>query len=315
MREQFALIRKILIVSVVIIMLMSLLINTDGDLTMAGMTDLINRMINKPIVGTEVAELSKNVNSNLPKDIMIHKVEQPSTQIEYEAEFLDMLDAREFNRSFNYFGKKKNKTFDEDYPVITDALYSISSKHPEYMGYIDELNTTIESNGFLSEVTIVLIPRATSGNNKSIDEMLDAFELQAINVMDKLKNEGKISETQTEKQKARALYTWVVQNTKYKNENSVETSSGYGQIINGEAVCQGYVSSYNYLLRLAGIENVVGISGEVDGQPHIWTEAILDGKRTIIDVTFGDPMPDRGDKVDYKYFDISEIEMRKTHTW
>lgn len=148
-----------------------------------------------------------------------------------------------------------------------------------------------------------------------IDEMLDAFELQAINVIEKLKNEGKISESQSEKEKARALYTWVVQNTKYVNRNSVETSSGFGQIINGEAVCQGYVSSYNYLLRLAGIEDVKGISGQVDGQNHIWTQAILDGKKVLIDVTFGDPLPDRGDKVDYKYFDISEMEIRKTHAW
>jgi len=314
MKKQYAFIRKLLIISALLIMLVSLFINTDGDLTKTGITTLINNMVSKPIFETEDNDKSRNVNSNLPKNIMAHKVDQPSTKEEYEAEFLDMIDRREFSRKFNYIGKKQSKSIKEDFPVITDALHSISSQHPEYMSYIGEINTQIEGNGFLSEITISLIPRQTF-NNRNISQMLDEFEVGAINVIDGLKSEGKISENQSEKDKARAIYTWVVQNTKYLDRNSVATSSGFGQIVNGEAVCQGYVSSYNYLLRLSGIENVKGVSGQVDGQNHIWTEAILDGKRVIIDVTFGDPIPDRGEKVDYKYFDISETEIRKTHTW
>lgn len=315
MRKRNGFIIKTVLISMILVFSIALVISISDSFTKTEMGLAINKIINKPVVKTEDADLSKKVKSNLPKDIMIHKVEQPSTQNEYEAEFLDMLDTREFDRTFKYIGKKQNKTFEEEFQVISDAFYSVSSKHPEYMGYIGEINTEIASKGFSSEITIFLIPKSTLGNNKSVGEMLDEFELQAINVIEKLKREGKISVTQTEKEKARVLYTWVVQNTKYVNNNSVETSSGYGQIINGEAVCQGYVSSYNYLLRLIGIENVKGVSGHVDGEGHIWTEAKLDGERVIIDVTFGDPLPDREDKVDYKYFDINEKEIRKTHSW
>ena len=316
MRKLNVFIRKIVILSIVVTILLTLVVYISDYLPSSDMAVLINRFNNKqPIVKSVDTVVSENAKSNLPKDIMIHKVKQPLTQNHYEAEFLDMLDKREFTRTFKYTSKNEHKNFDEDFKVISHALHSVSSKHPEYMGYIGEINTKIVNNGFLSELTIFLNPKVDLENNKSIGEMLDVFELQATSVIEELKQEGKISETQTEKEKARVLYTWVVQNTKYKNRNSIETFSGYGQMINGEAVCQGYVSSYNYLLRLVGIENVKGISGHVDGEPHIWTEAILDGERVLIDVTFGDPLPDRGDKVDYKYFDINEMELRKTHSW
>lgn len=302
-------------ISIAFMFILLLLVYKNEDLKISESTLIINKLINKPIIKAVDTETSTNVKSNLPKDIMIHKVKQPVTQIQYEAELLDMLNTRELTRTFNYINKKQNKINDEDFQVISHALDSVSSKYPEYMGYINEMNTEIVKNGYFSEITILLIPKLALENNKDIGQMLDSFESKAINVIEKLKSEGKISETQTEKKKARALYTWIVQNTKYKNNNSIETYSGYGQIINGEAVCQGYVSSYNYLLRLVGIEDVKGVSGHVDGQPHIWTEAILDGERVIIDVTFGDPVPDRGIKVDYKYFDINEMELRKTHSW
>lgn len=314
MRKQNAFILKILMISIALMSLLLLIVYKNEDLKVSERTLIINKLINKTTIKTVEAEVSKKAKSNLPKDIMIHKVKQPLTQIQYEAEFLDMLDTRELTRTFNYINKN-HKINEEDFQVISHALESVSAKHPEYMGYINEMNTKIVKNGYFTEITIFLIPKLALDNNKNIGEMLDLFELEAINVIEKLKSEGKISDTQTEKKKAKVLYTWVVQNTKYKNNNSIETYSGYGQLINGEAVCQGYVSSYNYLLRLVGIENVKGVSGHVDGQPHIWTEAILDGERVIIDVTFGDPVPDRGDKVDYKYFDINEMEIRKTHSW
>ena len=315
MRKLNAFIRKIVITLIGLTILLTLIVYIYDYLPSSEIGALINGLIDEPIVTDVDREVFKNTDSNLPKDIMIHKVEQPLTQNQYEAEFLDMLDSREFTRTIKYISKNQSKINEDDFQVISDALHSVSSKHPEYMGYIGEINTKIVNNGFTSEITIFLNPKLASANNKSIGEMLDDFESEAINVIAKLKLEGKINEGQTEKEKARALYTWVVQNTKYKNNNSIETFSGYGQMINGEAVCQGYVSSYNYLLRLVGIENVKGVSGHVDGEAHIWTEAILDGERILIDVTFGDPVPDRGEKVDYKYFDINEMDLRKTHTW
>lgn len=315
MRRLNAFIRRIVIILIALTISLTLIVYINDYLPDLDIGVLINRIINKPSVETVDTEVLKDTNSNLPKDIMIHKVKQPLTQKQYEAEFLDMIERREFTRTFKYTSKNQFKNNEEDFQVISQALHSVSSKHPEYMGYVGEINTKIVNNGLTSELTIFLNPKSDLEDNKIISKMLDVFELEAINVIEKLKREGKISETQTEKERARALYTWVVQNTIYKNNNSIDPYSGYGQMINGEAVCQGYVSSYNYLLRLVGIENVKGIIGHVDGEPHIWTEAILDGERVIIDVTFGDPVPDRGDKVDYKYFDINEMELRKTHDW
>ena len=66
------------------------------------------------------------------------------------------------------------------------------------------------------------------------------------------------------------------------------------------------------MCKLLGI-NVYGIIGDASGD-HMWTVAILDGKKVHIDVTWGDGYKD-GVTANYNYFGASSEFMKKTHTW
>ncbi len=61
--------------------------------------------------------------------------------------------------------------------------------------------------------------------------------------------------------------------------------------------------------------NKVGLKSSFRSEgPHAWNMAMLDGKLGYIDVTWDDPVPDRG-SVYNNYFNISERQMANDHEW
>lgn len=124
----------------------------------------------------------------------------------------------------------------------------------------------------------------------------------------------------TEFQKELALHDYVVNNTKYDYEklksNSVldDDFTAYGVLINKTAVCEGYAEAMYRLLSAAGIENKIAI-GTGAGTPHAWNIVKIDGKYYHLDTTFDDPISNSGDVLSYNYFNITDSQMAKDHTW
>jgi len=124
----------------------------------------------------------------------------------------------------------------------------------------------------------------------------------------------------TDVEKAKAIHDYIVKNTRYDYENyqkntvPPESYTAYGVLIKGTGVCQGYSAAFNLLAKMAGIKSI-GVSGEGKGAAHAWNMVKLDGKVGYIDVTWDDPLPDRGDKVSYDYFNIGEDQIGKDHKW
>jgi hypothetical protein len=111
--------------------------------------------------------------------------------------------------------------------------------------------------------------------------------------------------------KAKILFEWVVFNTTYDYDFVMkDRQTGYGAMVDKIAVCEGYVSAYNLLLRMVGIKDVIGIVGYSEDAGHIWTRAVLDGKTVYIDPTWGDP---RNMNIDYDYFDIDRESLMQAH--
>lgn len=119
-------------------------------------------------------------------------------------------------------------------------------------------------------------------------------------------------------QRAKAIHDYLVLNATYDFENykgdtlPEESFTAYGVLINRTGVCQGYAAAFKLLANLAGIK-CIGVTGDA-GQPHAWNMAELDGVVGYIDVTWDDPVPDRG-SIYYYYFNISESKMSVDHKW
>ena len=59
----------------------------------------------------------------------------------------------------------------------------------------------------------------------------------------------------------------------------------------------------------------VRISGTANGGGHAWNAVKLDGEWYQVDVTWDDPIPDSPGNIQYGYFNITDEEMMKDHSY
>ena len=106
----------------------------------------------------------------------------------------------------------------------------------------------------------------------------------------------------------------IVINTVYSENTVASPHSAFAVAYEGKGVCQGYALLAQEMFNQLGIESKY-IVGEVEGQGHAWNLIKLDGNWYHLDVTWNDPTPDRGNKVRYGYFLVSDRFIAKDHTW
>jgi hypothetical protein len=134
-----------------------------------------------------------------------------------------------------------------------------------------------------------------------------------------------IKPSMTELQKELAIHDYIVNNTKYDDENvkknaiSKDEHNAYGPLINGIGVCDGYANAAKLLFDAAGIESIV-VTGKADNGTdggsvgHAWNIVKIDGKYYQIDTTWDDPVGSK-DVLSYEYFNVTDDKISKNHTW
>lgn len=129
-----------------------------------------------------------------------------------------------------------------------------------------------------------------------------------------LSTDGTYDPNQSQYDNALALYRWCAYNLCYDTSFAPLSYTGYGALVNGTAVCQGYVSVYTALCNTFGIQ-CYGVTGVAGGDDHIWNYVCLDGNWCYVDVTYGDPVPDRTDYCNETFFAISYEQISLTHVF
>lgn len=129
-------------------------------------------------------------------------------------------------------------------------------------------------------------------------------EAKAAEVYAKLVADGMIPEDASDTEIARVVLDWVCKNVAYKNDGKNMCHTAYSAFVNGYAVCDGYTSAYNLILKQAGI-HCYGIKGYANGC-HEWTAAVLDGSLKYIDSTWAD---NNDGEVNLKYFAANPTDM------
>ena len=127
----------------------------------------------------------------------------------------------------------------------------------------------------------------------------------------------------SEKEKARVLHNWIINNAHY--DEDIVVHSGKYILTLGYGVCSAYTEVYQQLLTKAGIANATlsgdGIPAEPNGNGHIWNLVRINGKWYHVDVTWDDPTtgpkdaPAISGKERFSYFLISDAQIAKDHTW
>lgn len=98
-----------------------------------------------------------------------------------------------------------------------------------------------------------------------------------------------------------------------------QSSSAYGCLVEGRAVCSGYAAAFQLLMNETGIPCIRVDGSERDsGVLHEWNCVKLNEKWYYVDVTWDDPVFEDGNSlfkgmITYDYFLISEEMLMQTH--
>lgn len=110
----------------------------------------------------------------------------------------------------------------------------------------------------------------------------------------------------SQRERAKILCGAVADRVTYKNDGTDLCHTAYCALVNGYAVCDGYTSLLNMLLRLDGID-CEGRIGNTEKGLHSWTYAKLDGEWVNIDATWYDGLR-------LEYAGLADAEIAGTHT-
>lgn len=115
-----------------------------------------------------------------------------------------------------------------------------------------------------------------------------------------------------EHEKVKAIHDYVVQNMKY--DTKMKKYTAYDAVYTGEAVCQGYALLTYRLLEQAGLKNLI-VEGVAGGQRHAWNLVQVDSQWYHLDTTWDDPVGSLPDDISYKYYLVTDKQLKKDHTW
>ncbi|NLM45981.1 MAG: hypothetical protein GX200_04175 [Firmicutes bacterium] len=114
----------------------------------------------------------------------------------------------------------------------------------------------------------------------------------------------------------KALHDYLIRNARYDTHNYYRDTiapvsyNPYGTLELGIGVCESYSRAMKVLLDKIGLESEL-----VSGANHMWNIIKIGNKYRHFDLTWDDPVPDRGEKVEYTFFNLTDAQMRKTHSW
>jgi hypothetical protein len=117
----------------------------------------------------------------------------------------------------------------------------------------------------------------------------------------------------TDLEKQKELHDYIVKTASYADRGMV-SHTDYGVLIDREGVCESYAKAMYRLLELVGVPVKI-ITGHAGGEAHMWNLVQIDGVWYHLDATWNDPIGAKEGEVRYDFFNLTDDEMRKTHTW
>ena len=204
----------------------------------------------------------------------------------------------------------KNRAYDtmfyaED-GMYYDTIYLALQHHPEYNYNLMIWKRTDGTFGYRAS------PLLGAGDIKS---KMTKTNAKANAIVKKIVTAG-----MDKKQKLEAIHDYLVRNCVYDEgvagSGYDDAYTAYGCLVKNEAVCQGYAAAFNLLAQKAGVRSIT-VVGKAGGGSHAWNYVKDGSSYRYIDVTWDDPLPDRGSESEVlrKYFYLTESQMEADHVW
>lgn len=178
--------------------------------------------------------------------------------------------------------------------LVTDEILMTKINnyvHP-YNSFSD-LNTKIISNGAITVKVTYKYPqdKIITINNK-VNEIVKSLDLN-----------GK-----TDREKISLIHNYIISHSTYddnaiSNNSPYDSTSAYGNLIEGYSVCSGYSDAMAIFLDLLNIPNI-----KISSENHIWNLVYIEGQWLHLDLTWDDSEDTRFQN---NYFLITKEKLHK----
>ena len=178
--------------------------------------------------------------------------------------------------------------------LVTDEILMTKINnyvHP-YNSFSD-LNTKIISNGAITVKVTYKYPqdKIITINNK-VNEIVKSLDLN-----------GK-----TDREKISLIHNYIISHSTYddnaiSNNSPYDSTSAYGNLIEGYSVCSGYSDAMAIFLDLLNIPNI-----KISSENHIWNLVYIEGQWLHLDLTWDDAEDPRFQN---NYFLITKEKLHK----
>ncbi|MCD7742098.1 MAG: transglutaminase [Ruminococcus sp.] len=155
-----------------------------------------------------------------------------------------------------------------------------------------------------------------NGDTSNLSDFDLTIYNKACEVLDEI-----ISEDMSDYDKELAVHDWLVENCTYDSgamsaipHPSENCDNPYGALINGEAICSGYTTTFRMLMQMLDIPCGTVHAADTEGDEHAWNTVEIDGSWYYVDCTWDDPVPDEDGRLErHLYFNISLDEISQRH--
>lgn len=138
-----------------------------------------------------------------------------------------------------------------------------------------------------------------------------------------------IESNMSEYSKELAIHDWIIKwadydNGVFTNRENPNNKNPYGLLIDQEATCLGYATTFQLFMDMLDIECITVVGANYDSrQDHAWNMVCLDDEWYCVDLTWNDPIgTDANDERDmvkkttHRYFNVTSDFMRMSdHQW
>lgn len=155
--------------------------------------------------------------------------------------------------------------------------------------------------------------------NYSMNELKTAATLKIIKSV--LENISSVCRSYSELEKEEYIHRYLIEQVQYELNDSLPVHSAHSVFVNKKAVCDGISKAAKVLMDSVGIHSIV-ISGDSfhpnspsSGGGHAWNIVWIANKPYHVDFTFDNNLSDKGKLIRYDYFNLSEDQIRRDHTY
>ena len=275
---------------------------------------LISLIVLELVYMDDIKKFATDLINNRPKLII-----EPSNEYKKDYDFMfvernDSYVPYSMNDIRNIFFSVINNGWDE-FTFYCPSEYEDCVKDVQTISGNDVLLTDINNyaSPFNSFTSIETTYDDSGEINIKLKKLYDENKIKEINnVVDTIIKEN-ITDSMDDEKKIRVIHDYIINTTVYdkvrndQGSSQYDSNTAYGTLIEHQAICSGYADAMELFLNKFGIKNY-----KIASKTHVWNAVFINGQWLHLDLTWDDPVSDRGPILDHKYFLINNDQLVKS---